>query len=189
MVGSHEIQAIQGYQLWLHALTVRRSGQPVIHRQDAITPSAYQQSLDAGTTAPPLSTSTVKYWSDFSRVYYHPKSIVQLNDFELNSTIMPFEKWHTGEDLFANLDKEHDILDRDLRPFAEESDQMQGLQIITGLDDAWAGFSTNYVERLRDEYGKIPIWIWGVQEPANGLSRVRSSSGHSLDSVHADEDI
>jgi len=147
------------------------SGQPVVHRQDAITPSAYQQGLDAGTSAPPLSTSTVKYWSDFSRVYYHPKSIVQLNDFELNSTIMPFEKWHTGEDLFANLDKEHDILDRDLRPFAEESDQMQGLQLITGLDDAWAGFSANYVERLRDEYGKIPIWIWSVQEPVNGLSR------------------
>ncbi|KAH7038055.1 misato segment II myosin-like domain-containing protein [Microdochium trichocladiopsis] len=147
------------------------SGQPVVHRQQPITPSAYQQSLDAGLAAPELSTSTVKYWSDFSRVYYHPKSIVQLNEFELNSTIMPFEKWHTGEDLFANLDKEHDILDRDLRPFAEESDQMQGLQIITGLDDAWAGFSTRYIERLRDEYGKIPVWVWGVQEPVNGLSR------------------
>ncbi|KXJ94627.1 tubulin domain-domain-containing protein [Microdochium bolleyi] len=147
------------------------SGQPVIHRQEAIVPSTFQQSLDAGTTAPELTTSTVKYWSDFSRVFYHPKSIVQLNEFELNSTIMPFEKWQTGEDLFANLDKEHDILDRDLRPFAEESDQMQGLQIITGLDDAWAGFSAKYMERLRDDYGKIPVWVWGVQEPVKGLSK------------------
>lgn len=144
----------------------------MVHKQEPIALSTYQQSLDAGTSAPTLTTSSVKYWSDFSRVFYHPKSIVQLNEFELNSTIMPFEKWQTGEELFANLDKEHDILDRDLRPFAEESDQMQGLQIITGLDDAWAGFSAKYVERLRDEYGKIPVWVWGVQEPIRGLSRV-----------------
>ncbi|KAI1755368.1 tubulin domain-containing protein [Xylaria castorea] len=146
-------------------------GQPVVHRQQPIGPSAYQQSLDTGQAAPELTTSTVRYWSDFNRVFYHPKSIVQLNEYELNSTLMPFEKWHMGEELFANLDKEHDLLDRDLRPFVEEADQMQGIQIMSGIDDAWGSFAAKYVERIRDEYGKTPVWVFGVQEPVRGLPR------------------
>ncbi|KAI0851808.1 tubulin nucleotide-binding domain-like protein [Daldinia vernicosa] len=146
------------------------SGQTIVQRQQPIEASSYQQSLDAGQEPPELTTSTVRYWSDFNRVFFHPKSIIQLSEYELNSTVMPFEKWHMGEELFATLDKEHDLLDRDLRSFVEEADQMQGLQVMTGIDDAWAGFAAKYIERLRDEYGKTPIWVWGSQEPNRGLS-------------------
>ncbi|KAI5863183.1 tubulin domain-containing protein [Durotheca rogersii] len=146
-------------------------GQPVVHKQQPIDASAYQGSLDAGQTPPELTTSTVRYWSDFNRVFFHPRSVVQLSEYELNSAIMPFEKWNMGEELFASLDKEHDLLDRDLRPFVEEADQMQGLQVMTGIDDAWGGFAARYAERLRDEYGKAPIWVFGVQEPLRGLPR------------------
>ncbi|KAK6952927.1 hypothetical protein Daesc_005224 [Daldinia eschscholtzii] len=147
------------------------SGQTIVQRQQPIEASSYQQSLDSGQAAPELTTSTVRYWSDFNRVFFHPKSIIQLSEYELNSTVMPFEKWHMGEELFGSLDKEHDLLDRDLRPFVEEADQMQGLQVMTGIDDAWAGFAAKYLERLRDEYGKTPIWVFGAQEPNRGLSR------------------
>lgn len=148
------------------------SGQTVIQRQQPIEASAYQESLDAGQAPAELTTSTVRYWSDFNRVFYHPKSIIQLSEYELNSTVMPFEKWHMGEELFGSLDKEHDLLDRDLRPFVEEADQMQGVQIMTGIDDAWGGFVSKYMERLRDEYGKTPVWVFGAQEPHRGLPRV-----------------
>lgn len=148
------------------------SGQTIVQRQQPIEASSYQQSLEAGQAPPELTTSTVRYWSDFNRVFFHPKSIIQLSEYELNSTVMPFEKWHMGEELFATLDKEHDLLDRDLRSFVEEADQMQGLQVMTGIDDAWAGFAAKYMERLRDEYGKTPIWVLGAQEPNRGLSRV-----------------
>ena len=144
----------------------------MVQRQQPIQPSAYQESLDAGLAPPELTTDTVRYWSDFNRVFFHPRSIVQLNEYELNSTVMPFEKWHMGEELFSSLDKEHDIVDRDLRTFVEEADHMQGFQIMTSIDDAWGGFATKYVECLRDEYGKTPIWVWGVQEPVGGLPRV-----------------
>ncbi|KAI1772442.1 tubulin nucleotide-binding domain-like protein [Hypoxylon cercidicola] len=146
-------------------------GQAVVHRQQPIGTSAYQESLDTGQAPPELTTSSVRYWSDFNRVFFHPRSIVQLSEYELNSTVMPFEKWHMGEELFASLDKEHDLLDRDLRPFVEEADQMQGLQVMTGIDDAWGGFAAKYMERLRDEYGKTPVWVFGVQEPVRGLPR------------------
>ncbi|KAI8634796.1 tubulin domain-containing protein [Xylariaceae sp. FL1651] len=146
-------------------------GQAVVHRQQPIEASAYQNSLDTGQAPPELNTSTVRYWSDFNRVFFHPRSIIQLNEYELNSSLMPFEKWHMGEELFATLDKEHDLLDRDMRPFVEEADQMQGVQIMSGIDDAWGGFAAKYVERIRDEYGKTPIWVFGMQEPVGGLPR------------------
>lgn len=158
-------------------------GRTVVQKSDPITPSAYQQSLDAGLEPPSLTTETVRYWSDFNRVFYHPRSIVQLNEYELNSSLVPFEKWETGEELFASLDKEHDIVDRDLRPFVEEADQMQGIQVMATLDDAWGGFASRYVERLRDEYGKTPIWVWGLQESFQGVNRVSETSvlyHHSL---------
>ncbi|KAJ0104329.1 hypothetical protein J7T55_011113 [Diaporthe amygdali] len=147
------------------------NGQAVVQKAEPIEPSAYQQSLDAGLEPPQLTTESVRYWSDFNRVFYHPRSIVQLNEYDLNSSIAPFERWDSGEELFANLDKEHDIVDRDLRPFAEEADHMQGIQIMTTVDDAWGGFASRYIERLRDEYGKTTIWVWGLQEGFQGVSR------------------
>ncbi|XDG01148.1 hypothetical protein ABKA04_000763 [Annulohypoxylon sp. FPYF3050] len=136
------------------------SGQTVIQRQQPIEASAYQESLDTGQATAELTTSTVRYWSDFNRVFYHPKSIIQLSEYELNSTVMPFEKWHMGEELFGSLDKEHDLLDRDLRPFVEEADQMQGVQIMTGIDDAWGGvYSSNLgnITDLLNVFGKQTI--------------------------------
>lgn len=147
-------------------------GRTVVQRQDPIAPSAYQQALDAGLETVRPTTDSVRYWSDFNRVFYHPRSVVQLNDYELNSSLVPFERWDTGEELFAGLDRDQDIVDRDLRPFAEEADQMQGIQVMTTLDDAWGGFASRYVERLRDEYGKTAIWVWGLQSSWQGVNRV-----------------
>ncbi|KAA8651562.1 misato family protein [Aspergillus tanneri] len=144
-----------GHGLW--------DGKEVIQQQAVIPLSDYQKNLDEGLPAPPLSPETVRYWSDYNRLFYHPRSIVQLNDYELNSRTMPFEDWSVGEDLFNDLDKEHDLLDRDARPFAEECDQLRALQIFTGSDDAWGGFSSKYVDRLRDEYGKKAIWVWAIE--------------------------
>lgn len=149
-----------------------RNGPTIIQRQTQIEQSAYQHSLETGEKPPPLTTDAVRYWSDFNRVYFHPRSIVQLNDYELNSSLMPFEKWDVGEELFKSLDKEHDLLDRDLRPFAEEADHMQGMQIMTGLDDAWGGFAAQYLDRIRDEYGKTTVWIWGIEDSLSNTPRV-----------------
>ena len=77
---------------------------------------------------------------------------------------MPFEKWESGEELFTSMDIDNDLLDRDVRVWAEECDQMQGMQVFTGGDDAWGGFASRYVEKLRDEYGKMAIWTWGIEE-------------------------
>ena len=133
-------------------------------RLPPIAPSAYQQALDQGLEPPQLTTNTVRFWSDYNHLFYHPRSIVQLNEYELNSSLMPFEKWQTGEDLFSNLDREHDLLDRDLRPLLEECDQLQALQMFSGIDDAWGGFTARYLERISDELGKGCRWVFGLKD-------------------------
>ena len=137
----------------------------ILHTEPQIAQLNYQRSLDEGDSVPQeLSTQMVRYWSDFNRVFYHPRSIIQINDYKLGSSLMPFEKWENGEELFVSIDRDVDLLDRDVRVWAEECDQMQGMQIYTGGDDAWGGFAARYVESLRDEYGKMAIWAWGIEE-------------------------
>lgn len=134
----------------------------------------YQKDLDDGVFPPTqLNSSDVRYWSDFNRVYYHPRSSVQLMEYELDSTLQPFAQFDLGVDLYKQLDREHDLLDRDFRLFAEECDQIQGIQMITSADDGWAGFASKYIEDLHDEFGKVPIVVWGV-EGGGRVSRVSS---------------
>ncbi|KAI9849176.1 MAG: mtDNA inheritance, partitioning of the mitochondrial organelle [Sclerophora amabilis] len=139
-------------------------GPTIVQKQPAIEESPYQTSLNDSTEPSILTPESVRYWSDFNRVFYHPRSIVQLMEYELHSSLMPFERWDVGEDLFSTLDKEHDLVDRDLRPFAEECDQLQGIQMMTGVDDAWGGFSARYLDRIRDEFGKTSTWVWGLED-------------------------
>ena len=145
-------------------MTGFRQGKTSTQKQPTIEPIDYQKNLDQGLPTSQLTADDVRYWSDFNRVFYHPRSIVQLNEYDLNSQLMPFENWNAGQDLFKDLDKEFDLLDRDMRPFAEECDQLAGIQIFTTVDDAWGGFSSSYIDLLRDEYGKTSIWLWGVED-------------------------
>jgi hypothetical protein len=153
---------------------------PIIQRAQPIPQSTYQEHLDAGLNPPALNTSTIRYWSDYSRVFYHPKSIVQLSEFDVNDKLMPFEKWEVGMELFEKLEREVDLVDRDLRPFIEECDGVQGLQIFTGVDDAWGGWASGWLERLRDEYGKLSIWTWGLGDHGANTAMGRVSIQESL---------
>jgi hypothetical protein len=135
-------------------------------RLPRIEPSPYQQALDSGSELPALSTEGVRYWSDYNHVFYHPKSIVQLNEYEVNSSLMPFERYATGEELFASLDREHDLLDRDLRPFLEECDHFQGLQIFSSTDDAWGGFTAR----------SLSVLGMSLESVRDGCSRLKKAS-------------
>ena len=75
------------------------SGSTLSLQLPPIAPSSYQQALDQGIEPPQLTTETVRFWSDYNHLFYHPRSIVQLNEYELNSELMPFEKWQTGDEL------------------------------------------------------------------------------------------
>lgn len=134
-------------------------------KQQPIQQITYQQNLDLGLPTGQLRSSDVRYWSDFNRVFFHPRSIVQLSEYTLNDSIRPFENWEAGGELWRDVDRaEGGILDRDVRLFAEECDAMQGFQIFASTDDAWGGWTERYVDALRDEFGKKSLWVWGIED-------------------------
>jgi hypothetical protein len=159
-----------------------RQGPTALQQEPPIEPSEFQRNLEQGLPTSQLTSRDVRYWSDFNRVFYHPRSVVQLQEYELYSQLMPFEDWHGGQDLFNSLHGDLGILDRDFRPFAEECDQMQGIQIFTGSDDAWGGFSGSYVDALRDDFGKATIWVWALEDGRRS-SRVFHRSTDSCDAL------
>lgn len=56
------------------------------------------------------------------------------------------------------------MFEKDLRPFLEECDQLQGVQVFAGVDDAWGGFADRLLEQLRDDMGKGVVWVWGLED-------------------------
>jgi hypothetical protein len=64
------------------------------------------------------------------------------------------------------LMQDNEILDRDVRPFAEECDSLQGFQMILDSHTSWAGFGVEYIDALREEFPKASIWTWGIETNA-----------------------
>ena len=133
-----------------------------MQKQPEISKHAFQEFLDEESNDPGLDVGSIRYWSDYNKLFFHPRSIVQLNSSEI-SGLRPFETWQAGEELFDRLDRENEIYDNDFRHFVEECDQLQGLQIFTGVDDAWGGFASRYANKLRDDFEKSSIWTWGAE--------------------------
>ncbi len=129
---------------------------------------SYQQGLESGI-AKELKGQDIRFWSDFNKIFYHPRSTIQLNEFSLNSTITPFNEYEQGSELFNSY--RTDLVDRDVRKFAEECDQIQGFQIFSQSHGPWAGFSSSYIEELQGEYGKTEIWTWCSEIDPNTSSR------------------
>ncbi len=88
---------------------------------------------------------------------------MQINDLVLGSSLMPFDTWVNGQELFDEMNRDFDLLDKDLRVWAEECDRMQGIQLFGSCDDAWGGFAAQYVERIKDEFGKTALWVWAIE--------------------------
>ncbi|KAK3295831.1 tubulin domain-containing protein [Chaetomium fimeti] len=135
-----------------------------------LDPSPYLAALNANLPPPRPTPATIRFFSDYARTFYHPRSVVPIHERDLGGGAggAAFDRHAAGEELFADLDREHDLLDRDLRPFVEEADCMQGVQVFAGWDDAWGGFVGRYLERVRDEYGKVAVWVWGVEGGGGG---------------------
>ncbi|KAF1811782.1 hypothetical protein P152DRAFT_482809 [Eremomyces bilateralis CBS 781.70] len=189
-------QAGNRLQLW-HGSTATQSTAP------SISPSPYSQALDQGTTTPSLLTdSTVRYWSDYLRVYFHPRTLHQitipgfrgpnqspggrlpglfsnsaLGDLG-RSTQEKTSLWSSGEDIWAELDSSPDGFEGEaLRSFLEECDLPQGIQVFTSINDAWGNVSIKAVERIRDEIGsKTSLWLWGLEERIDATAAARTQS-------------
>ncbi|KAI9817333.1 MAG: mtDNA inheritance, partitioning of the mitochondrial organelle [Phylliscum demangeonii] len=55
----------------------------------------------------------------------------------------------------------------------EECDQLQGVQILADVDNAWGGFAACYLDSLRDEMGKLSMWVWGLDDGQPDVQSIR----------------
>ncbi|TIB74470.1 tubulin nucleotide-binding domain-like protein [Wallemia mellicola] len=146
------------------------SGQQIEYHQQPIgQKSRYQEQLDKGEDPAAPTNDEVRSWTDFNRSYFHPRSIHQIPSFvQSGSTLMEdtgglvgFDGFELGQDVYKDYEREHYSFDEDLRHFAEECDLLQGFHVNADISDAWSGFSSAYLEEVRETYAKTPIMVFG----------------------------
>ncbi|KAI8880500.1 tubulin nucleotide-binding domain-like protein [Backusella circina FSU 941] len=107
---------------------------------------------------------SVNNWSDYNRIYYHPRSINQITTHQMDDDVSPFDNYTIGRQAYKDNEKEADTFDENVRFFAEECDSLQGFQILTNVDDAFGGFTEGLLSDMRDEYAKTPIITYGLSD-------------------------
>ncbi|PKI84320.1 Dml1p [Malassezia vespertilionis] len=167
----------------------------VVHSHDAVMPSWYAAQLaeeDAGHTPTDKPQGrAIAYWSDYARVQFHPRSLVPVSALSLygstylNGPHTPFDTFEQGFSVAQSMEGSDAVLDENVRWLAEDSDRMQGFQIVTDASDAFSGFAAAYLGMLQEEYGKVDRLAFAIaQETPQGegprdvyLRRVAAMNG------------
>ncbi|KPP75506.1 protein misato1-like [Scleropages formosus] len=108
---------------------------------------------------------TVRVWSDFLRIYFHPRSISVINQYNHDGESQRLEAFGQGETLLQGSVLE-ELEDR-LHFFVEECDYLQGFQVLCDLADGFSGLGSKVTEMLRDSYGGRGILTWGMAPVAH----------------------
>lgn len=146
----------------------------VISTHSRIPKSEYQNALDtAPSNLPKLTKENTKYWSDYSKLIFEPRSFNTLQNWyhKVDTPNIPdyqnldrygFTTFEQGVQEF-NICK-NDFLDSNLRIMLEQADTLQGINLITDLDSGWGGFATQLIQEVRDELPKSTIFTYGFNE-------------------------
>ncbi|GEQ72746.1 hypothetical protein JCM33374_g6434 [Metschnikowia sp. JCM 33374] len=159
----------------------------VIDRQERHVKNEYQLRLDAGkpTDASLLSTENTSHWTDYNKLIYRPESLVSLGGFNhpegthKNFPRLRFDDFNVGESEFKGVSEEIDDV---FRKNLEQSDQIQGVSFFSECDSAWAGFTSEMMVFLRDEYfgngvsSKYNLWTYGLMTPGDFSSTAGATS-------------
>ncbi|XP_027907725.1 protein misato homolog 1 isoform X2 [Vigna unguiculata] len=125
----------------------------------------------------------VKFWTDYSKVHYHPRSLYELDGVWAN--IEEFNNYGIGRDSFTWAAQGEEISDR-LRFFVEECDHIQGFQFIVDDSGGFSAIAAEFLENIVDEYTNIPVLLYAVQgsgSHTNLQSRKRTVSEVLHDSI------
>ncbi|KAF9225313.1 tubulin nucleotide-binding domain-like protein [Gyrodon lividus] len=129
----------------------------VIHQeQEQIPRSEYHSLLEHEDDLSDLEDKAIdlkiRYWSDFSRVFFDPKSIQAVPDaFEIVES-----DWNANREIFQRYDDDTELMDGSLRLLIEDCHNFQGVQMIQDIP-TFGGFSNSLLTTFRDEYPKATI--------------------------------
>lgn len=119
----------------------------------------------------------VQYWTDFSKVHYHPQSLYELNGLWMD--VENFNHYAIGRDAFSEGFRGEEINER-LRFFIEECDHVQGIQFVVDDHGGFSGVAGEYLENIADEYSNLPVLLFSVRRPGQGVSNARQKLSRSL---------
>ncbi|KAJ3301529.1 hypothetical protein HDV03_000705 [Kappamyces sp. JEL0829] len=117
-------------------------------------------------------TETVRYWSDFNSAYYHPHSLLELNQYVAGDETNQFRFYNQGKEVFSDGDFQDDLMDSRIRKFMEECDSAQGFQILVDADSGFSGLGSSVVEELRQNYDKKTILVFSLANASRATSRL-----------------
>lgn len=125
----------------------------------------------------------VKYWTDFSKVHYHPQTLYEISGLWMD--VEEFDNYGIGKDAFAEGSRGEEINER-LRFFVEECDHIQGFQFIVDDAGGFSGVATEFLENIADEYPNTPVLLYavrGTMSEINPRSRKQKIARNLHDSV------
>ncbi|KAL3538241.1 hypothetical protein ACH5RR_001607 [Cinchona calisaya] len=122
----------------------------------------------------------VQYWTDFSKVHYHPQSLYELNGLWIDNE--HFNNYGIGRDAYVGAQHGEEINER-LRFFIEECDHIQGIQFVVDDSGGFSGVAAEFLENITDDYTNIPVLLYSVRSPCSpkniqSQKRTISSSLH-----------
>ncbi|KAI9596088.1 Misato segment II tubulin-like domain-containing protein [Syncephalis fuscata] len=128
--------------------------------QDLESEALANESMDNAATRQYHFEQTVHGWSDYLRLYLHPKTLgagILSREARLNWFPQAADVWQQTE--ASEL-----LIDDELRWFAEACDHLQGFQIMSDVVNGYGGYTSRLLSELRDEYGKTDILVFGINQ-------------------------
>ncbi|XP_042512645.1 protein misato homolog 1 isoform X2 [Macadamia integrifolia] len=127
--------------------------------------------------------NNVQYWTDFSKVHYHPRSLYELNGLWMD--VQEFNNYGIGRNVFSEGSRGEEMNEQ-LRFFMEECDHIQGIQFIVDDSGGFSSVASDFLENIADEYTRTPVLLYAARGPGtymNNTSRKESISRALHDAV------
>ncbi|KAJ3994637.1 Misato segment II tubulin-like domain-containing protein [Lentinula boryana] len=144
----YENEDIDGSQLW--------QGNIAEYGRVPIEPHAYQAHLQTDGEPTSLAadfTNDIRYWSDFNRVFYIPRTVQMLPN------VPDWQKtegnWAFGQESFQRYNEETELMESSVRLFIEECNSFQGLQLMSDTS-TFGSFSISFLMAFNDELSRAP---------------------------------
>ncbi|KAK8968850.1 hypothetical protein KSP40_PGU000338 [Platanthera guangdongensis] len=106
----------------------------------------------------------VQYWTDFSKVQYHPRSMYELHG--LWTDCEKFDNYGIGEDTLS-ISLQSEEMNERLRFFIEECDCIQGIQFIVDDSGGFSAIAASFLEDIADDYSNTPVLLYSARSPAS----------------------
>ncbi|WCJ31074.1 hypothetical protein M5689_012589 [Euphorbia peplus] len=122
----------------------------------------------------------VQYWTDFSKVHYHPQSLYEVCGLWMDTE--EFDNYGAGKDIFSTNLRGEEMSER-LRFFVEDCDHIQGFQFIVDDSGGFSALAADFLETIADEYTNTPVLLYSARGPSShtnpqSLKRTVSRSVH-----------